>query len=339
MSFIWIELLWLLFLVPLLIGIYIIMQRRRQKYALRYASLSLVKEAIGRGPGFRRHIPPILFLIALTIIIVALARPAATIMLPSMQGTVILTVDVSGSMRADDVKPSRLEAAKAAARVFVEKQAKNVRIGIEQFSESTAILQAPTTDRESIMAAINRLTWQRRTAIGSGILTSLDAIFEEPGKKSDLPSSRDPLKPAEQKPKPPPVAPGSYASAIIVLLTDGQSNTGPPPLEVVVQAADRGVRVYTVGVGNPEGTILKLEGYSMRVRLDEETLKRIAERTNAKYFRADNETDLNDIYENLSTQLVFKTEQTELTAYFTAGAAFFLLIAGALSLLWFNRLP
>lgn len=338
MSFLWIEMLWLLLLVPVIVIIYILIQRRRQKYALRYANLSLVKEALGRGPGIRRHVPPILFLIGLAIMITALARPAATVILPSQQGTVILTIDISGSMRAQDLKPTRLEAAKDAARTFVEKQPKNVRIGIVSFSESAALVQAPTQDREAVMAAINRLTWQRRTAIGSGILASLDAIFEEPGAKKPSPP-RDPLMSPEPKAEPTPVPHGTYAPSIIVLMSDGQSNTGPPPLEIVDQASNRGVRVYTIGIGSPEGTILSLEGWSMRVRLDEETLKRIAEKTDAKYYKADNETDLRQIYQNLGTQLVFKPEQTELTAGFTGLAAVLLIIAGILSLLWFNRLP
>jgi Ca-activated chloride channel family protein len=337
MSFLWIDMLWLLLLVPVLIFAYIMILRRRQKYALRYSSLSLVKEALGRGPGIRRHIPPILFLIGITAMIIALARPVATVILPSQQGTVILTLDVSGSMRAEDMKPTRLEAAKAAARTFMEKQPKNVRIGVVSFSESSAVVQAPTQDHEAILSALNRLTPQRGTAIGRGIVTSVDAIFEEPGTKPATPS-RDPLTLTETKP-PPPVPKGSYAPAIIILLSDGQSNSGPRPLDVIDQAANRGVRVYTIGVGNVDGTVLPFQGFSIRVRLDEDTLKRIAEKTDGKYFKADNEAELRNIYEKLSTQLVFKPEQTELTAWFTGFAAVLLLIAGALSLLWFHRLP
>lgn len=341
MSFLWIELLWLLLLVPILVGVYILIQRRRQKYALRYASLSMVKEALGRGPGRRRHIPAILFLIGLAIMIGALARPVATVLLPSQQGTVILCIDVSGSMRAEDVKPNRIEAAKAAAQAFIEKQPRHARIGIVSFSLYGTVVQAPTTDREALTAAITRLTPQRNTAIGSGILTSLDAIFEEPGAKPKQPSSpRDPLVSPDPKPVPKSVVPkGSYAPAIIVLLSDGQSNAGTPPLEAAEQAANRGVRVYTIGLGTPDGTILSLEGWSMRVRLDETTLKRVAEKTGAEYFRASNDNDLREIYGSLGTQLVFKAEQTELTAGFTALAAVLLLVAGALSLLWFHRLP
>ncbi|MEW6143058.1 MAG: VWA domain-containing protein [Chloroflexota bacterium] len=337
MSFLWIEMLWLLFLVPALAGVYFLIQRRRKKYALRYASLSLVKEAIGRGPGIRRHIPPIIFLVSMTTMIFALARPAATITLPSQQGTVILTIDVSGSMRAEDVKPTRLEAAKSAALKFVEKQPRNVRIGVVSFSDNPAIVQAPTTNREAVNEAINRLKTQRATGIGRGIITSLEAIFEEPGVRSTQ-SSRDPLGFPDPPPTPAPLPPGTYAPAVIVMLSDGQSNVGPRPLEAIEQAANRGVRVYTVGLGSPEGTVLSFNGRSVRVRLDEDTLKRMAEKTDGRYYRAGNETDLNKIYEDLGTQIVFETELTELTAWFTGFAALLLLAAGVLSLLWFNRL-
>jgi Ca-activated chloride channel family protein len=339
MEFLWVDMLWLLLLVPVLIAVYILAQRRRQKYALRYASLSLVKDALGKGPGLRRHIPPLFFLLGLTVLIVALARPAATMLLPSQQGTVILTFDVSGSMRAEDMKPSRLEAAKAAARIFIEKQPSNVRIGIVSFSDNASIVLAPTTDREAIFGAINRLTSQRATGIGRGILTSLDAIFEVPIPEAPRFRPGESIVLPTPTPTPTPVPRGEYTPAIIVLLSDGQSNVGPPPLTVVEEAANRGVRVYTVGVGSPEGIVLNFQGRSVRVRLDEETLKKIAQETDGAYFKADTATDLQKIYENLSTKLVFKAEKTELTAFFTGAAVVLLLIAGTLSLLWFNRLP
>lgn len=338
MSFLSIEMLWALWLVPILVVAYIFAQRRRKRYAVRYASLSLVRDALGRGPGVRRHVPPALFLAAVATAIFALARPVASVTLPSQQGTVILTLDVSGSMRAEDLQPSRIEAAKGAARAFVEKQPRNVRVGVVSFSTSGAVVQAPTTDREAIIAAIDRLAPQRSTAIGSGILTSLDAIFEEPGAKPTA-FPRDVLVPIEPTPLPTPLPRGSYAPAVIVLLSDGQSNTGPLPLEAAKQAALRGVRVYTVGVGSPDGTVLRFEGRAMRVRLDETTLRRIADETDGSYFAADSAAGLRQVYENLSTQLVFKAEQTELTAGFTGLATVMLLIAAGLSLLWFNRLP
>jgi Ca-activated chloride channel family protein len=334
MSFLWIKLLWLLLLLPVLVLIYILLQRRRKKYALRYASLSLVKEALGRGPGFRRHIPAILFLISITTMVVALARPAATVTLPSQQGTVILTLDISGSMRADDLRPNRIEAAKTAARAFVDRQPVHVRIGVVAFSGTSALVQAPTKDREEVLSAIDRLRIQRGTAVGSGILTSLNAIFEDPD--ADL-SPFDSVSPSDSPFAPRP--PGSYTPAVVVLLSDGQSNQGPNPLAAADQAAVSGVRIYTVGVGSPEGSILYFFGRSVRVRLDEASLRTIADKTGGNYFKADSETDLRSIYETISTELVFETEKTELTALFTAFAAVLLLVAGTLSLLWLNRLP
>jgi Ca-activated chloride channel family protein len=335
MSFLWISMLWLLLLVPVLVLVYILLQRRRQKYAVRYASLSLVKDALGRGPGVRRHIPPILFLVGLAVAIVALARPATTVVLPSQQGTVILTLDISGSMRADDMQPNRLEAAKAAARAFVEKQPKNVRIGIVAFSTTSALVQAPTKDRDQVISAINRLATQRGTAVGNGILTSLRAIFED--SETDLSLSLfDSF--GEAQPLPDAVEPGSYGNAVVVLLSDGQSNRGPDPLDMADRAANLGVRIYTVGLGSPEGVILNFWGRSIRVRLDEEALKGIARRTDGSYFKADNETDLRTIYETLSTKFVSQREKTEITVFFTAAAALIMFAGVLLSLFWFRRI-
>lgn len=334
MQFLWPLMLWLLLLIPALVVIYILAQRRRQRYALRYASLSLVKEAMGRAPGWRRHIPPALFLLSLTVMLVALARPASVVTLPAQEGTVILTLDVSGSMRADDLKPSRLDAAKSAARAFVEKQPPGVKVGVVSFSDNAFLVQAPTSDKEAVLAAVNRLTPQRGTAIGSALLTSLDAIFED----ADI-EGGEPLTSTVPTPTPTPLPEGVYEPAIIVLLTDGESNRGPRPLEVVDRVAARGVRVYTVGVGSVEGTILRTQGRAMRVRLDEVTLKNVAEATDGVYYNASTEKDLHAIYENLSTHLVFRKQQTEITAMFTGLALCFSLIAGSLSLLWFNRLP
>src|SRR5512142_253830 len=180
MDFLWPYMLWLLLLVPVLIAAYILAQRRRQKYALRYASLSLVKEALGRGPGWRRHVPPFLFLLAVIAMIIALARPVSVLRLPGEEGTIILTIDTSGSMAADDLSPSRMEAAKAAARTFVQSQPKSVRIGIVSFTDTAFMVQAPTTDQDSVLAAIDRLYPQRGTAIGSGLVASIKALYDAP---------------------------------------------------------------------------------------------------------------------------------------------------------------
>jgi len=343
MSFIWGGLLWLLALVPVLVGLYVLAQRRRQKYALRYASLSLVKDALGKGPGIRRHIPAALFLAGLAVIIFAVARPSATVTLPSEEGTVILSMDVSGSMRATDIKPSRMEAVKEAARIFIDHRPRNVRIGIVAFSGSAELIQPPTTDNDQLLAAVNRLHPERYTAIGSGLQAALDTIFEkdQPQAPSDTPppDPNNPLTAAPPDQEPPPVPPGSYKSAVIVLMSDGQSNQGPDPLDVADKAANLGVRVFTVGVGTKEGAIIGFEGFSFRVVLDEATLKAIAGKTAGEYFKASSEGDLHRIYENLSTRLMVEKEKTEITALFVAAAALLLLAAGALSLAWFNRLP
>lgn len=334
MEFIWPMMLWFMLFVPILIVLYILAQRRRQKYALRYASLSLVKEALGRGPGRKRHIPPALFIAALAVMLFALARPASIVTLPAQEGTIILTIDVSGSMRADDMKPNRLEVAKSAAKDFVAKQPSGVKIGVVSFSDNAFLVQAPTSDKEAVTAALNRLTPQRGTAIGSALLTSIDAIFEDAFLEGGVPITS-----TEPTPTPTPLPKGVYEPAIIVLLSDGESNRGPRPLEIIDRVAARGVRVYTVGVGSVEGVVLSTGGRSMRVRLDETVLKRIAEATEGEYFNASTESDLRAIYDNLSTHLVFRKQQTEITAIFTGIAVALSLIAGMLSLLWFNRLP
>jgi Ca-activated chloride channel family protein len=342
MYFQWPFMLWLLLLIPGLIVAYIIAQRRRQKYALRFASLSLVKEALGRGPGWRRHIPPLIFLLALAVMILAMARPIAVVALPTQEGTVILTFDVSGSMMADDMKPTRMEAAKAAARAFVDKQPPGVLIGVVSFSDNASIIQTPTDDKTAVLAAINRLQPQRATAIGRGLLASIDAIYA-PGNEEATFGQRFqrgfPQITPTPTPTPTPVPKGQFEPAIIVLLSDGENNVFPPPLQVVDQLVNRGIRVYTVGVGTPAGTILHVEGRSVRVRLDETTLKEIAQQTDGQYYNAANESDLRTIYENLATRLVVRSEKQEITFALTAVAGLLSLIAGFLSLLWFNRLP
>ncbi|HEY8786341.1 MAG TPA: VWA domain-containing protein [Candidatus Limnocylindria bacterium] len=345
MTFIWPTALLLLVVVAGLAVLYVLAQRRRNRYALRYANLSLVREAIGKGPGWRRHVPPVLFIVALAFMAIAVARPQAVVAVPSQEGTVILAIDVSGSMLAEDMKPNRMEAAKAAARAFVDKQSESVKIGVVSFSGDASIVQSPTTDKTLVIAAINRLRPQRATAIGRAILVSLDAIAEDQGSEADLPSSilQQGQPGASAAPRPsatiPPYLQGQHSSASIVLMSDGQNNQFPPPLDVIDQAVSRGVRVYTIGLGSAAGAVVRLQGRAVRTALDETTLKKIAEATDAQYFNANTEADLRTVYENLTTQLVVRNEKTELTAYATLAAAILAVFAGAFSLLWFNRLP
>ncbi len=344
MSFIWPFMLFLLLLIPLLVLVYILLQRRRQKYALRYASLSLVKEALGRGPGWRRHVPPAIFLLALTAMIIALARPEAETLVPSAEGTIILAIDVSGSMIATDLSPNRLEAAKAAARAFVEKQPETVQVAVVSFSDNAFVVQPPTDDKDALIAAINRLQWQRGTAIGRGLVASLEAIAEKTGQGGEinlqvLQGNGNSSGSGTAEPQPTPMPKGQYQNAIIVLLTDGENNQWPEPVDIAQIAADRGIRVYTVGIGSEEGAIVRIQGRAIRTRLDEQTLQTIAEITDGQYYNAQTESDLVKVYENLSTNLVLKTDKTEITAYVTGIAVLLSLLAGFLSLLWFNRLP
>ena len=346
MKFLWPEMLWLLLIVPALIAAYFFVLRRKKEAALRYASLSMVKEAMGAGQRFRRHIPPLLFLLALSAMIVAIARPAALVTLPSQHLTIILAMDVSGSMRATDVEPNRISAAQAAAKAFVAEQPSYVRIGVVSFAGTASVVQAPTHNRQDVVAAIDRFQLQRATAIGSGIIVSLATIFPEAGiDVSSLLYGRDaprgvPLDQARKAEKPAfkPVPPGSYTSAAIILLTDGQRTTGPSSIEAAQMAADRGVRVFTVGIGTTSGETIGFEGWSMRVRLDEATLKAIANMTRGEYFHAGNATDLKKVYESLSSRLVLEKLETEISALFSAAAALTALVSALLSLLWFNRI-
>lgn len=346
MSFLWPQMLWLLLAVPVLVAVYVLLLRRKKKAALRYASLSMVKDAMGMGQRFRRHIPPLLFLLALTALLVATARPAAVVTLPLQEQTIILTMDVSGSMRATDVLPTRLEAAQAAAKAFAADVPRNTRIGVVAFAGTAAVVQAPTDSRKDVLAAIDRFQLQRATAIGSGIIVSLATIFPDAG--IDLgwmtygrnTSRGMPLSPVDKAEKDDfkPVAPGSYASAAIILLTDGQTTMGPHPIAAAQMAADRGIRIYTVGIGTPGGEIIHFEGWSMRVGLDEETLKKIADMTDGEYFYAATAADLKKVYETLNSRIILEKQETEITALFAAVAAFFALVSAFLSLLWYNRI-
>jgi Ca-activated chloride channel homolog len=349
MGFFWPDMLWLLLVAPALVAGYVALLRRKKRLALPYASLGLVREALGRGQGIRRHVPPLLFLLALVVMLLAMARPTALVTLPSQYDTVVLAMDVSGSMRAADVAPNRLAAAQAAARTFVTDLPRRTRLGVVAFAATASLVQPPTHNRQDILAAIDRLQLQRGTAVGSAILVSLKTIFpdvefdlrggnprpdagRQAGRGAPLGSGNEPERPAFK-----PVPPGSYTSAVIILLTDGRTTTGADPIESARMAAERGVRVFTVGVGTAEGGILAQEGWSMRVRLDEEALKTIASTTRGEYYYAGTATDLTKIYQALTTRVVAERKETEVTALFAAAAFVLALASGLLSVLWFHR--
>lgn len=352
MSFEWPMALWLLLAVPGLVAAYLWLKRKRKKVALRYASLGVVREALGRSPGWRRYVPPVMLLVAITALIVAAARPGARITLPSDHRTIVLAIDVSLSMRANDIEPTRLGAAQAAAKQFVQAQPSDVRLALVSFAGSAAVVQPPTRNRDDLVAAIDRLELQRHTAIGSGILTSLQTIFPE--QAEDLTAANVPSgmtrtfdqsqgrsldeKPAQAKKAFQPVPAGSHKSAAIILLTDGRRTTGPDPIDVARMAAERGVRVYTVGFGTAEGAPVSFDGWSIYMRFDEETLKGIADVTKAGYYHAKSANDLVKIYEALNAEYVFERTHTEIAALFVAAAAVLTVVAGSLSVLWFQRI-
>jgi Ca-activated chloride channel family protein len=300
---------------------------------------------MGAGSQIRRHIPPALFLLAITALLLAAARPVAVVTLPSNQQTIILAMDVSGSMRATDVQPNRLVAAQNAAKAFLQELPRHVKVGVVAFAGSAQVAQLPTVNREDLVTAIDRFQLQRATATGNAIVISLATLFPDAGiELESLQVGRDRQRgfaiDAERKPKKDfvPVAPGSYPSAAIIMLTDGQRTTGVDPIEAAKMAADRGVRVYTVGIGTVDGETIGFEGWSMRVRLDEETLKAIANKTSAEYFYAGTAQDLRKVYETLSSRLTVEKKETEISALFAMAAAALALLSAGLSLVWFNRI-
>lgn len=358
MTFIWGDMLWLLLLVPVLIALYI-WALRRKKSSLRYANLALVKQAMGKSVGWRRHVPPALFLVAITILIAAVARPAAVIELASSRATVILAMDVSGSMRARDIEPSRIEASQEAAKDFIRNQPADVQIGIVAFASAALLVQAPTLDRDALIAAINSFDLRRGTAVGAGVLTSLATIFpdqdfdelqgDNPFDALGVPSARgidsrpiggavEPESVAKTSvAEHTPVEPGSYQSAVVILLTDGATTVGPDPIAAGRLASEYGVRVFTVGFGSTEGDVVDFGGRSMRAQLDAESLQSIADLTRAQYFEAQSAADLNKVYSSLSTKLVSEKKLTEIAFLFAGIGALVALIGAGLSVLWFGR--
>jgi Ca-activated chloride channel family protein len=342
----WPGLLWVLLLVPLLALVYLAMERHRQAATLAVSRWST--RAHVASPRSRRVLPPVLYLVALVLLIGAMARPVAVVTLPSLRDVIILAIDVSNSMLAEDVAPTRLAVAKNAAREFIEEQPVTTRIGIVAFAETALAVQRPTTSREDLLQTIDRLEPQAGTALGSAIVVSLQALFpgelievgvaNESGDNALDSGQSSELSPDSLSPGSPPVAPGSDKSAAIVLLSDGAATAGPNPIEAARLAAARGVRVFTVGLGTEEGAVVSMDGISMRVAMDAETLKDVADVTLARFFTAGDAEELRAIYREVSTRLVTEARETELSAVFVAVAALLTLLAAGLSMLWFNRI-
>jgi Ca-activated chloride channel family protein len=330
MSFIWPALLFSLLLVPLLALLYFNLLQRRKKFAAQSGFGPMQTESGVKG--VRRHYPALIFLFGITILLFSLSRPQATVSLPKYEGTVILVFDVSGSMAATDIEPTRMEAAKAIANKFVKDQPANIKIGVVAFSDGGLNVQAPDVNRETTLATIERLVPRRGTSLGNGMLVALNTIVVDAGdapiiSTSELTTSNGEL------PKPQ----GWYPSAVVLLFSDGENNQNPDPLAVTDLAIDLGVRVYTVGVGSTEGTTIKVEGMNIHTALDETLLNQIASTSGGRYYFAGDETGLHKIYNDLKPTLSIRPEDLELTSLFAGLGILVFLLGGALSLLWFGR--
>ena len=356
MDLLWPWFLALLALVPLLVAAYIFILRRRRRFAVRYSSLSLVRQALPGQSWLRRHLPFGLFLIALSSLTVALARPVSVVSVPAGQVTIMLAIDVSRSMCSSDIKPSRLQAAKTSADAFIARQPATAQIGIVAFGGFAELIQPPTNDQNTLVAAVDSLQTGGRTAIGSAILKSIDTIAEVD--KSVAPSTAE----DGSSIPPTPVPHGAYVPDIIVLLTDGVSNTGPTPLDAAQQAADRGIRVYTIGFGTANGSEFASCGQGgfgggggsggfgggggggfggggggfggFQRGIDEDTLKQVSAMTGGKYYPAESADQLDSVLKSLPIYLITKHVTTEVTFAFAALGALFAALAIGLAMLW-----
>ncbi len=361
MHFLWPFSLLLLFIIPLLIALYIWNLRRKRKYAVRYSSLSLIREAMPRHSHLRQHLPFILFLLAIAGLTTAFSRPVVEAEIPLSRTSIILAVDISRSMCATDVSPNRLSVAQDAALSFIDEQADDVRIGIVAFAGFAEVVVPPTHDKEALKNAVENFTTSIGTAIGSATLKSIDAIAEvnETVAHSALDLSGNPDSGETEE--------GFYQPDIIVVLTDGANSRGPLPLDAAQQAADRNVRVYTIGFGSAEPqemvcTPQQIGGdafgdgfggiggpgggfgtgsfgnFRRFLILDEDTLQGMAELTGGDYYRAENAEQLYEVFVDLPTEFVLQKEQIEISVGFSLLGAAFAALSVILSLLW-NRYP
>lgn len=345
MRFTWPWMLLGLVAVPLLVLAYHAQQRRRVTRRDELAAMGLVPvggiPAAGGAPGAGgvsgaghphgprrdrpRHLAPVLMLAALTVLLLSLARPTATVAEPRREGVVMLAFDVSTSMAATDISPTRLDAAKAAARTFVQRQPSSIRIGVVAFGDSALVSQQPTEDRTQVVAAIDRLTPQGATGVGRGIVSSLSAIAGKPIEVGAEPGASDQTEI------------GYYGSAAIVLLSDGENTTDPDPLEMADLASTAGVRVYTIGVGDPQGTVLEVDGFQISTALDERTLRAISETTDGAYYAADDAASLSKVYSSIDLAWTARTQEREVTSWFATAAALLLLLGASVSVLRSGR--
>jgi Ca-activated chloride channel homolog len=339
------DFLWLLLALPLLLAAYAWLLRRRRRAGLHYSSLGVARAAMA-GRHWRRHLPPALLLLACTGMLLAAARPVARVALPWSRSTIMLAMDVSLSMRVSDVKPTRMQAAQDAAKAFLNELPKGIEVGLVTFAGSSQVAQRATLERAPVVAAIDGFQMQMGTAVGNAIVLCLDELFPEHGiDLGDMTfgSSRPQGRSLDDKAKPPPrqitpVAPGSYSSAAIILLSDGRRTTGVDTLAAAKMAAERGVKIHVVGLGTVDGDVTMPEGMAIYLKLDEPTLREVARMTGGEYHHAGSAEALRSVYENLGSRVQVMTRETELTGLLALASAIVALAAATLSLLWFGRI-
>jgi Ca-activated chloride channel family protein len=329
MTFIWPWMLLALLLIPVFVGSYIGWSKRRRNTANALGPLGQVNNPSGNRLGNRRHLPPLFYLLGLSILLFGLSRPEILVNLPRIEGTVILAFDVSNSMAAEDLSPTRMEAAKAAAQNFVQNQPSTIQLGVVAFSNGGLVVQPSTDDRAAVLSAIDRLNPQGGTSLGQGIFSALNAIAGEA-------IAIDPAE-LEDSNMLPDI--GRYSSSVVLLLTDGENTSSPDPMAISQLAAEAGVRIYPVGIGSNEGAVVEIDGYSVATQLDETALQAIADLTNGTYYHAEDEDTLQEIYQNVDLQLTIRGEKMEISALLAGISLLFFLTGGALTLLWFGRLP
>jgi Ca-activated chloride channel homolog len=341
-----------LLVVPAALVVYRLVQHRRSRYAVRFTNVALLENLVPRTPAWRRHVPPALYLVAMSALVVALARPSMAVAVPREEATIILTMDVSGSMTATDVSPSRLAAAQQAASDFVDHLPAGVKVGLVAFSTAPRVVVEPTTDRAKVHEGITNLAARGGTALGDAIVTSLEAAGLDPAGVASDPlatPSTDPsasASPSASSSASPSASSGATEKPVIatVLLSDGANSTGAmEPLPAAEQAAALGVPIYTIALGTAEGmvTVPDDQGqlHTVNVPPDTETLAAIAETTGGRAFEAPTARDLAQIYESLGSRIGYTTEQREVTQWFAAAGLLLVLAGAGLAAHWFNRFP
>ena len=307
------RLLLLLFVVGLAIA-YVLVQRQRRQYAVRFTNVDLLASVAPRRPGWRRHLAAACLLLALVLIVMAFARPARAVQVPRETATVMLAVDVSQSMRATDVQPTRIKAAQSAVRAFVDSLPRRFRLGLVAFAGNAQVLVPPTHQRQLVRSSVANLQLQQQTAIGEAIFASIGAIENSPLDKGQRPPAR------------------------VVLLSDGATNAGRPNSEAIAAAKKKGVKVSTIAFGTDSGTVV-VQDEVVPVPADREALRKIADDTGGRFASAATESDLRKTYEDLGSRLAEVTRKREVTPWFFGAAILFAFAAAGSSLVWTSRLP